>query len=240
MAGNLTWNRHACASLLFPTLLVTLAACQGAQSMPTQPTHVSTQPPPSNVEPRAQPQSTATPASNWTHTQWWESGLTTVVLLDTAGNAICNGAMVDQRHAISLVSCHGAALVHFRYDHSAAPVPARRTESGSIAIFEIDHDEDQVWPHKLPTSAPSADEDLRAMVFPYPDVTKIEVSAQACHLHSPSNAAPQTDCVNPSVLPGAPLFNWNGDLVGLISSAGHVVPAAEIRTELAAQGMHVE
>ncbi len=234
MADHTSSKAQARASLLLSALTLALAACGGAPTMATQ------TPPTPPAAPQASAPTTGTSTGTWVHTQWWESGLTTVVVLDAGGTAVCNGAIVGQRYAVSLASCNGAALVHFRYDHSGVPVPARRTESGAIAIYELDRNQDQVWPHRLPTTSPPAGEELRAIAFPYPVVSEVDVSAQACHVQSPSNGALRTDCVSPGALPGAPIFNWNGDLVGLMSGDGGVIGAAEIRSNLAAHGVQVD
>jgi hypothetical protein len=131
-----------------------------------------------------------------------------------------------RRSAVSLASCHGVTLVHFRFNPSRDPVPVHRAESGPVAIYTIDQDVDDDWPKAPAASLPGPGEQVLALAFA--NLGHDWAPSQPCHV-SGSNGAVHADCINPSPLTGTPIFNADGRLVGLMQANGEVIGADRIR-----------
>ena len=111
-----------------------------------------------------------------------------------------------------------------------------RVAHGGVAVFAFNEADPNFWPYGLARQTPGPDAAVRAFVFT--EMDRNYVSSPPCQLTQlPSPGHRATDCVNPGGLPGTPLYDDRGALVGLISAPGEALTVEQLETDLAHLGV---
>ncbi|MBL8549329.1 MAG: TIR domain-containing protein [Hyphomonadaceae bacterium] len=164
-----------------------------------------------------------------------QAKLATALILNRGMDPACNGAMIDLRHVVTVAECdvESGGTYFQRTDGSTYPlVMSGRQARGAIAVYEFVAEAPGARP---PPLGERTSDRVRPGAFVGERVAY--VLAEPCSLQAPQDGVSANDCISPGGLPGAPVYNDEGRVVGLMRGDGKVLRIERVRADLLALGV---